>query len=184
MAVTIEEVDPNVSYLYVFKNKYKVVDFPLDYGSYLNKNRNKKEVSYKSNRKNYTLSVDTENYNIALVIKDALKEKNININIQKYRNPKADLILKTKTVSITPEIKDFFIDEDIKAKIKEIEKIENREVLKKEYENIINKYYDDIPFISLFFNSYIILHNDKLKGDFSGNWYNMFYNIDTWYKVI
>ena len=65
-----------------------------------------------------------------------------------------------------------------------IAKIENKEIMKEEYGKIIDNYYKEIPFISLYFNSYIILHTDKLKGDFSGNWYNMFYNIDTWYKVI
>ena len=33
-------------------------------------------------------------------------------------------------------------------------------------------------------NTLNYMFNNKLKGDFSGNWYNIFYNIDTWYKVI
>ena len=77
-----------------------------------------------------------------------------------------------------------FKEESIKETLQEIEKIENKEVLKEEYSKIIDKYYEEIPFISLYFNSYIILHTNKLKGDFSGNWYNMFYNINTWYKIL
>ena len=46
------------------------------------------------------------------------------------------------------------------------------------------EYYETKPFISLYFSTYIILHTRNLKGDFTGNWYNFFYNIDTWYKVI
>ena len=52
------------------------------------------------------------------------------------------------------------------------------------YNELLNEYKEQMPFISLFFDSYIILHNNKLKGDFSGNWYNIFYNVDGWYKSI
>ena len=78
----------------------------------------------------------------------------------------------------------YFEDEETKSKIDKIVKIENKEVLKQEYENIIKEYYETKPFISLYFSTYIILHTRNLKGDFTGNWYNFFYNIDTWYKVI
>ena len=73
--------------------------------------------------------------------------------------------------------------EDEKNRILKAASIENKDILKEEYSKIIDNYYENIPFIGLFLNSYIILHTNKLKGDFSGNWYNMFYNIDTWYKI-
>ena len=94
------------------------------------------------------------------------------------------MILKKQTVQITPDISIYFENEETKKEILKISNIENKDILKQEYEKIINNYYKEKPFISLYFNSYIILHNNKLKGDFSGNWYNIFYNIDTWYKVI
>jgi len=78
----------------------------------------------------------------------------------------------------------YFRDKNIRAEITKIASIENKAILKQDYEKIIDKYYEEKPFISLYFNSYIILHNNSMKGDFSGNWYNIFYNIDTWYKVI
>ena len=40
-----------------------------------------------------------------------------------------------------------------------------------------------MPFISLYFNSVFILSNKNLKGDVKGNWYNIYYNIDNWYKT-
>lgn len=169
----------------LYNQKYVVVDFPLEYGSYLNKEKNidSKEI-YTKEKKNYTLSTNLENKEIAKKIKEQFEEKNITINVQNYYNPNADLILKRKTVPITPEISIYFQNQEIKQKIKEIGNIENKEVLKQEYNKIINEYYEEQPFISLFFSSYIILHTNKLKGDFSGNWYNIFYNVDTWYKVI
>ena len=43
-------------------------------------------------------------HQIAKAIQEQLKENEITVNIQNYKNPKADLILKKETVPITPEI--------------------------------------------------------------------------------
>lgn len=40
-----------------------------------------------------------------------------------------------------------------------------------------------MPFICLFTNSLFVLSNKDLMGDLSGNWYNVLYNIDNWYKI-
>ena len=108
----------------------------------------------------------------------------VQIKIQNYQNTKADLLLKKEIVPITPEIRQYFRNEQTKERIRKTVLIENKEILKEEYNKIIDDYYNEIPFISLYFNTYIILHTNTLKGDFSGNWYNMFYNINTWYKII
>lgn len=168
----------------LYNQKYILADFPLDYGSYLNKEKSIETEKKVVKGKTYTLSVEGENYEIAEKIKEELEEKGIHIIIQKYKNSYADLILKKQTVPITPTIHEYFEDEEVKNEIKEIVKIENKSIIKQEYEEIINKYYEEQPFISLYFSSYIVLHTDNLKGDFSGNWYNVFYNIDSWYKII
>lgn len=170
----------------LFNKRYKIAEFPLDYGNYLNKENNKKEELKKSKNMQLTLSMEEfdRNKDIAQIIKEQLKEKNIDIVIQYYNNINSDMILKKQIVPITPEIDIYFTDEEIKQEIIKISNIEDKEVLKKEYEKIIEKYYEETPFICLYFNSYIILHNSKLKGDFSGNWYNFFYSIDNWYKVV
>lgn len=168
----------------LYNRKYILADFPLDYGSYLNKTKLAQEEEIKINAGEFTLSTSKENNAIAEKIKEQMAEKGIKIYIQNYQNANADLILKTETVAITPDITKYFEDENIKERLQEISKIENKEVLKEEYGKIIDIYYEELPFISLYFDSYIILHNNKLKGDFSGNWYNMFYNVDTWYKIL
>lgn len=170
----------------IYKRKYINVEFPLEYGSYLNTENNMKEETKNKKKINLTLSIksDGETKQIAKAIKENLGEKGINVNIQNYINKNADMILQKQTVPITPDISIYFKDENIKEEIRKISSIENKDILKQEYKKVIDSYYEKKPFISLYFNSYIILHNNKLKGDFSGNWYNMFYNIDTWYKVI
>lgn len=168
----------------LYNQQYIAVDFPLQYGSYLNKEKKEERETKTIKKANFILSTNQENKEIAEKIKEQLKEKDINIQIQTYKNSKADLILKKTTIPITPEIDNYFADAEIKEKIKQITKIENKEVLKEKYNEIIEKYYNETPFISLYLSTYIILHTNNLKGDFSGNWYNMFYNINTWYKIL
>ena len=67
---------------------------------------------------------------------------------------------------------------DAKEKIKEQEKL-----LEEKYISLNEIYLEEMPFISLYFDNLFILSNKNLKGDLQGNWYNLFYNIDNWYKV-
>ena len=167
----------------LYNNKYVLVDFPLEYGSYLNKKKvQESEAVNQIKQKAFNLSTTTENKEVAKHIEKILEEKGLRVNVQNYNNTKADLILKKETVLIMPNISQYFKDENIKNRLDKIIRIEDSAILKQEYANIINEYYEEMPFISLYFNSYIILHNKKIKGDFSGNWYNLFYNVDTWYK--
>lgn len=170
----------------LYNKKYKIAEFPLEYGSFLNKENNIEEENTNTKEVRLTLSIkpDEETKKIAESIKEQLKEENINITMQNYVNSKADMILKKQTVPIIPDISIYFNNEETKEEILKISNIENKAILKQEYDEIIEKYYEEKPFISLYFNNYIILHNSKLKGDFSGNWYNIFYNIDTWYKIL
>lgn len=168
----------------LYNQKYQEVDFPLQYGSYLHRRKNIIYEDKINDNKSLTMSVNIEDKQIAEKINEQLQEKNIRVIVQYYQNSKADLILKKETVPITPDISKYFNNTEIREHIDKITKIENKEILKEEYEKIINNYYETQPFISLYFNTYLVLHNNKLKGDFTGNWYNMFYNIDTWYRVL
>jgi len=165
----------------LYNNKYKVAKSPLDYGSYLNIEENKTSIINTKVKNAITISSSEENKKIAEVIKNQLEEKGI--KVENYINTNANLILKKQVAPIVPDISVYFEDEESKKEIQNINEIENKEILKQKYKEILEKYYKEQPFISLFFNNYIILTNENLKGDFSGNWYNIFYNIDTWYKV-
>ena len=169
----------------LYNNKYILVDFPFEYGSFLNNKRiEQNEIVNQIKQKTFNLSTTGDNKEVAKHIERILEEKGLRVNVQNYNNTKADLILKRETVTITPDIRHYFKDKNIIESLNKIIKIEDYEILKQEYEKIINEYYEEIPFISLFFNSYIILHNKNVKGDFSGNWYNFFYNVNTWYKIV
>ena len=165
----------------IYNSKYAVADFPLSYGSYYNKEIIKKENLTRSLKKmNINITSEEENKDIAKKIAKQLSEKGAKVNIENNMNSKADLIIMKKTVFITPDLSYYFEEKEMNK----IAKIEDEEILKKEYEKVIDQYDEEVPFISLFFNSYIILHNNKIRGDFSGNWFNIFYNINTWYKIM
>lgn len=172
----------------LYNKKYIPANTPLAYGSYLNlsneKQQEKDQELYTQKKMNLTISVKNEDKIIAEKMQEQLKEYEINLRIQTYQNSKADLILKKQTTTITPDISQYFSEEKMKKQIKQANEIENKQILKQKYQQILNEYKEQMPFISLFFDSYIILHNNKLKGDFSGNWYNIFYNVDGWYKSI
>ncbi len=172
----------------LYNKKYIPANTPLAYGSYLNlsneKQQEKDQELFTQKKMNLTISVKNEDKIIAEKMQEQLKEYEINLRIQTYQNSKADLILKKQTTTITPDISQYFSEEKMKKQIKQANEIENKQILEQKYQQILNEYKEQMPFISLFFDSYIILHNNKLKGDFSGNWYNIFYNVDGWYKSI
>lgn len=172
----------------LYNKKYIPANTPLAYGSYLNlsneKQQEKDQELFTQKKMNLTISVKNEDKIIAEKMQEQLKEYEINLRIQTYQNSKADLILKKQTTTITPDVSQYFSEEKMKKQIKQANEIENKQILKQKYQQILNEYKEQMPFISLFFDSYIILHNNKLKGDFSGNWYNIFYNVDGWYKSI
>lgn len=167
----------------LYNNQYILANFPLQYGSFLNSEEVEKKETTKKRYKNkrINISTETETIEIAKLIKEQLKEKGIIVNVQNYANRNANLIIKKEKILIMPDIRQYFKNNE---ELDKIVKIEDKNILKEEYKKIIDNYYNTMPFISLYFNSYIILHNKKIKGDFSGNWYNMFYNVDTWYKTI
>ena len=111
-------------------------------------------------------------------------------NYIKYKN--YDIILTGNIVSNNPSLETYFGDdnlsnfnnEEINSIINEIKNIDNQiELLKEKYTKLKEIYKEEMPFISLYFNNIYILSNKNLKGDLQGNWYNVYYNIDSWYKV-
>lgn len=108
------------------------------------------------------------------------------------KNKNYDIILTGNVISNSPKLDTYFGDnnlsnfnnEEINNIFKQIKNIDNQEeLLKEKYTRLEEIYKEEVPFISLYFNNIFILTNKNLKGDLSGNWYNVYYNIDNWYKV-
>ena len=136
---------------------------------------------------------------VAKLIKESLEENGIRINIveannyyfeQKLKNGNYDLALIGCILPIYPDISSYFREdnffdysnEEITSILKDIKNIKDEELLKEKYYRIQEIYIEDMPFISLYLNINYILYNSKIKGDFTHNWYDLYYNINNWYK--
>ena len=64
----------------------------------------------------------------------------------------------------------------------EVKNITKEDLLKEKYTRIRQIYTDEVPYIGLFSNYYEVASNWTLKGSIPANWYNIFINIDNWYK--
>lgn len=84
-----------------------------------------------------------------------------------------EVLLTGNTVSIKPLVQNYLDFE-----------VEQKETDEGTYNNIYEKYNEKPNFIGLYFDSVILLYSNSLRGNFEGNWYNIFYNVDTWYKII
>lgn len=143
---------------------------------------------------------DEKRTKVAEKIKSQLEEIGIIINVVKVnesrynsyiKNKNYDIILNGNIISNNPNLETFFgenntsnfYNEQVEIILNEINNIDSREILKDKYSQIKEIYKEEMPFISLYFNSLFILTTPNLKGDLSHNWYNLFYNIDNWYMV-
>lgn len=117
---------------------------------------------------------------IANIIKENLETIGFEITIREINNNyyknnlqklNYDILLTGNVVSIKPNLQEYlnFNIEDFPTE-------------EETYNQIYQKYNENPNFMGLYFNSIIILYSKNLKGNFEGNWYNFFYNVDTWYK--
>ena len=133
-------------------------------------------------------------------IKKQLEEIGIIINIVKVndnrynnyiKNKNYDMILTGNIISTSPNLETYFgegnlsnfYNEEITNILNEVKNIDDTRILKDKYSRIEQIYKEELPFISLYFNSIFVLTNSNLKGDLSHNWFNLYYNIDNWYNT-
>ncbi|MGN1351293.1 MAG: ABC transporter substrate-binding protein [Clostridia bacterium] len=151
---------------------------------------------YKNNKKlvlNLSVNYEQENrVKVAEMIKEEAESIGIKINIIKVdssnykyalKNRYYDLILTGIIMPLEPNYSTLFVEpnETITLLLKEIKNIDNIDVRKEKIEELKNEYQLNIPFISLYTNSNILLLNSNLKGDFNCNWFSIFGNIENWY---
>ena len=131
---------------------------------------------------NLEITTCENRFSVAEIIKQNLEEIGIKVTIRNISNSyyennlkrlNYEILLTGNTVSIKPSVQDYL---DF-----EIQKKQTKEEI---YEGIYEKYKQQPNFIGLYFDTMILLYSKNLKGNFEGNWYNIFYNIDTWYKVL
>lgn len=197
----------------VFNNKYYCTDNPFNNGNYLIQGNNEDSYNLNSARRylanldlkiqkgdtlNLDLSIKQNNEihtRIAQELKKQLEKIGLKINIEElpvdvynYKIEKSDyeIILCEDILPIYPAIKEYLNTDNVEVKelLEQVAYIKDKDSLKNIYKKILEQYEKENSIICLSLNSVVILHDSNVKGNFKGNWYNIFYNIDTWYKEL
>ena len=165
-------------------------------------NRWQRYINYTTQIINLKLVVQASNdarVAVADMIKENLEELGMKITIikatdnqyQSYLdNKNYDMILTGVTLSLSPNLETFFgngnlanfSNEELNSIMNEVKNITKEDLLKEKYIRIRQIYNDEVPYIGLFSNYYEVASNWTLKGSIPANWYNIFINIDNWYK--
>lgn len=142
---------------------------------------------------------DTDNVKVANKIKEQLNLVGIIINIKEVsdkeynnylKNKNYDLIIVNDTYSYSPSLEKYFkqgnlsnyTNEKINILLKEVELLSDENEIKRRYTGINEIYNEEVPYISLYYDKSSIIYSSNLKGTIAPNSYNIFYDIDTWYR--
>jgi len=66
--------------------------------------------------------------------------------------------------------------------LNEVNNTSDENVLHEKYNRIYDIYLEEAPYIGLYRNTRIIVYNQKLIGNISPNLFNIYYNIEKWYR--
>ena len=196
------------SYLYIIEkassgyNANKSIELLQNSGwenkyGYWQKNVNGKLIKIKLN-----LAVNSSNekrVQAAENIKEQLAQIGIIVNVIKVSNSQYndylanksyDLLMTGVITGISPSMNRFFADWNIASYyntdairiINEIKNITDENKLYEKYQKLINIYDEDMPYVSLYQSKQLLLCSQKLKGNITPNFYNIFYNIENWYR--
>ena len=142
---------------------------------------------------------DAQKVNVANTIQSQLEQQSIKVNVvqatdQQYNtylaNKNYDIILCSRYLSPSPDLTTYFGDNNLanfytdetRAIMQEINNTRDENVLKEKYKRLLEIYKTEIPYISLYTSKNAVVYNTSLAGEINSNWYNLFYNINTWYK--
>lgn len=159
-----------------------------------------KIINYRTGRTNFDLIVYSGNdahVAIAEIIKQQLENIGMKITIRKvtenqYRNyinnKNYELIIIGITNGINPDLTTFFGEgnlakfnnEEVSTLLDEVKEIKDKEALKEKYNKIADISFDQVPYIGLYRNKNTVVYSQKLSGEITPTWYNIFYNVNEW----
>ena len=136
---------------------------------------------------------------VAELIKEQIKKLGINIEIKKvseneYKNnierKEYSIAIINNTYGYSPSLDLYFEKNNIsnydgKNIINKMNQIEQENIEDKKrilLNEIIDEYNTEVPYISLYYDTYTIVYSNNLIGEIEPNSYNVFYNIENWYR--
>ncbi len=136
---------------------------------------------------------------VADIIKEQLENVGIKINVKKVNqrsydnyleNKNYDIILAGTYFSFSPDLILYFgegnlsnfKDEESLGIINDMKNITDDSLVKEKFSRLVEIYNAQIPYVSLTFSKNTVIYSNNLMGDISPNNYNIFYNVQNWYR--
>lgn len=133
---------------------------------------------------------------VAEMIKADLENIGINVVIIKasdtqyqyyLQNKNYESIITGTTLAANPSIETYigacnFNNEELNNLMSEIKNISKEDLLKEKYARIKEIFNEQKPYIGLYNSYYSVASSWSLRGNVTANWYNIFIDIDNWYK--
>lgn len=181
---------------YLYSENSKKVEYNLEKAKELLK----KENGHLKIQLNLLVNSEEKNrVKVARLIKQQLKEIGIQLNVieknqKQYRNDiknkSYDLVLTGMTYGYSPSLVTYFEDgnransssKEIIEKINKMENSDEEEERNKMLSEIIEFYNEEAQYISLYYDSNTLIYSNNLRGEIKPNSYNIFYNIENWYR--
>ena len=162
----------------------------------------RKSENYNTIRTNLILvvnSANAERVKVAEIIKQQLANVGINITIRQatdsqYQNYLAnknyDMIMLGTRSPLSPNVNTYlgagnysnYYNAELTSILNEINNITDDNLLSEKYKRIYEIYHADMPFISLYFNRSTVCYSTNLMGEITPNCFNVFYNVENWYR--
>ena len=100
------------------------------------------------------------------------------------------MVLTSANYSYSPSLNKYFKEDnlanykndEITQLLDEIEYTTDENEIKQKYTRITEIYNDEVPYISLYYNTNTMIYSTNLKGTVKPNSYNLFYGIESWYR--
>ena len=161
-----------------------------------------KNIEGRNRRLEFSISVNEENLERVRAvenIKEQLANYGINVTI-KYlsrnayidaiNNKNYEVILTGITLGFNPSLRTFFGNDNIANYynqemldlMNEASNTTDENVLYNNYNRIYDIYLDEVPYIGLYRNTDIIVSNQGLVSNLTANSFNIYHNIEKWYR--
>lgn len=161
-----------------------------------------KTENYRTIHLSLDLVVDKDSWNrlaVAESIKENLQAVGINLNLVKvsnsqYRNyldsKNYEMILTGNNLPLSPNLTTYFgtnnlsnyQNEELSKLLNDIQNIAEDDSFKENIKKIVEIYKTEVPMLSLYLNKNTVVYSQNLVGDITPNNYNIFYNIEKWYR--
>lgn len=162
-------------------------------------NKWQKIENYNTKTLSFKIVVQASNQNrvaVAEMIKNDLETIGINVSVVKasdsqyqsyLQNKNYDAIITGTTRGLSPNLELYFdsanfYNEELNNLLSEIKNITKEDLLEEKYIKIRQIYNEQIPYIGLYSSYYSIMSSWAFMGNINPSWYNIFIDINNWYK--